>query len=809
MPALQWRVELRNFRKYLASNLLIIGLLGVGLAATLVIFGFLKALVLDPAPFPNSAQIDTVALMTKASADSLDSPQGKLVRQWQQAFENSANAEPQPWFAIASGTINIGANAQAGQTPERVDGAFVVGSIWTLLGVLPTLGRDFIAADFTPGMPQVVILGDSLWRTRFQANPKILGETVRINGQPAVVIAVMPEKISFPSKEVLWTQASLVGVQAEYDFQVFLRSKTSANRQANLAIMQSQFLLWQKSAVDGADYLQVGSRPLSDWLVGLEMRMITGVMFTAVCLLLFAVCMNAASVLLVRLFAEQPQNALRLALGSGWLPLAMSALAQSLMLAACGAVLAELLANYAGEYIIAMFNDSAEGFPLWIDFSAAVSRWHLFGFALIGALLTAALPIWRLRKLSLSGALRQSGRSVTSAQVTARVLVFVQVCLSCIVVACAGVVVSQVQSVINRPVGVDGTNLLTARVGLFEQSYPNSADVDRFRAALLTELAANASVEVASFATALPADMSDSARVQASHQSAADAPEVNTAYVDAHFVKTYGISVLAGRDFRAQDMQRSAAGTLSPCSVLIDNQLAASLGGNNQALGQLLTIDPETPDAKRCAVIGVINHVELNELDGERRSSLLLPISQESARFFSIAVKLKNDPQAFKPILMQAVNRVNPDQPVYWLRTFDEVLKATSAGNRVLAMLFSGLAMIALALSAAGLYGLLSFQSEQRKMEVGLRMALGASTLDVLSALFARSFLLVLLGLVCGSLLAIFPAKMLASVVSDENARWSSWLLVLALFSGATLLAAIKPALRALRVSPQEALRGE
>lgn len=811
MPALQWRIELRNFRKYLASNLLIIGLLGVGLAATLVIFGFLKALVFDPAPFPNRAQIERIGLVTKESADSLDSPEGKLVLQWQQSFENQAKPAPLPWFAIASGTINIGANTQAGQAPERVDGAFVVGSIWTQLGVAPTLGRDFSAADFTPGFAPVVILGDSLWRSRFQANPNILGQSIRINGQAATIIAVMPANMSFPKREVLWTQANLTGAQSEYGFEVFLRAENKAERSAHLATLQNQFLLWQRDEPDGADYLQVGSEPLGEWLVGFEIRTMAGVMFAAVCLLLFAVCMNAASVLLVRLYAEQSQNALRLALGSGWLPLAMSALVQSLLLAACGAMLAEGLSIFVGNHIMAMFNDSAEGFAFWIDFSATVTRWHLFGFALIGALLTAALPIWRLRKLSLSGALRQSGRSVTSTQMTARALVFVQVCLSCIVVACAGVVVSQIQTVIQRPVGVDGSNLLTARLGLFEQSYPNTEDMDRFRAELLAKLKAQAGVESVSFATALPADMSDREQVQSGDQTAADSPEAYTAYVDEHFLKTYRISLLAGRDFQAQDMQRAPSGslTVTPCSMIIDNQFASTLGGNSQALGQILTIDPEAPDAKRCAVIGVINHVELDELDGDRLPGVLLPISQQDDRFLSLAVKLKSNPQAFKPALVQAVSAVNPDQPVYWLRTFDEVLKTTSAGNRVLSLLFGGLSMIALALSAAGLYGLLSFQSEQRRTEVGLRMALGANTLDVLRALFARSFLLVLLGVICGSLLAIFPAQTLASFVSDEGARWSSMLVVLALFSITTLVAAIKPALRAMRVSPQEALRGE
>jgi putative ABC transport system permease protein len=747
MLALQWRVELRNFRKYLGSNLLIIALLSVGLAATIVIFGFLKALVLDPLPFPNTAQIEMVGLVHKESSEDMESPSGKLIAQWQQVFQNKANPEPLPWFAIAPGTINVGADEQAGRAPERVDGAFVVGSLWTQLGAQPRIGRDFSIADFQPGATQVVILGDQLWRNRYQANPKIIGEKVRINGQTAIVIAVMPENMSFPNRETLWTQAQLAGAQAEYGFNVFLRGKTTAERGAQLTIMQNEFLAWQKSAPNGAEYLEVGRSSLNNWLVSTETRTIAGVMFAAVCLLLFAVCMNAASVLLVRLFAEQSQNALRLALGSGWLPLAMSALTQSMMLAACSAVLADALSIFAGNTIMAMFNDSVEGFPLWIDFSAVVTRWHLFGFALLGGLLTAALPIWRLRMLSLSGALRSSGRSVTHTQSVARVLVFVQVCFSCIVVACAGLVVTQVQAVINRPTGVEGSQLLTARLGLFAQNYPTAGDMDRFRAQLSNKLAAAAGVESISFSTALPGDFSDSAPVQSSTQKAADAPEVYTAYVDDRFLTTYGIKLQAGRNFQSQELIRADANSSAkvPCSTIIDTQLAASLGGNSIALGQLLTIDPETPEATACTVIGVMNHVVLDELDGDQHPGMLLPISQQETRFLTLAVKLKANPQAFKPALVSAVSEVNPDQPVYWVRTYDEVLRSTSAGNRVLSLLFSGLSMIALALSAAGLYGLLSFQAEQRRTEVGLRMALGANTLQVLRALFAKSFLLVLL----------------------------------------------------------------
>jgi putative ABC transport system permease protein len=815
MASVQWRAELRNFQKHLGSNLLIVALLGVGLAATIVIFSFMKALVLDPAPFPNAANIHQIGLISKENGDELDDASGALLAQWQASF--AANSSKPMWFGVAPGTINIGGAEQL--TPERVDGAFVVGPIWTLLGVTPMMGRDFSAEDFKPGAAPVAILGSSLWQNRYLSNPNIIGSSIRLNGKPATVIAVMPERMSFPRRETLWTQADLsaAGPQLDYGFGVFLSAGNAEEKAKALALMQSEFLIWQKQSIDRADYLQVGDRRLRDWMVNWQTKLITGVMFGAVCLLLFAVCLNAASVLLVRLFSERSENAVRLALGSGWAPLALSTLVQCLMLAGLAAVLANELSWIAGYAIMDMFKGSDEGFPMWVDFERSVGPWHVFAFALLGALMTAVLPMWRLRQQSLSGAMRQSGRAVTSTQLGARVLVFLQVCLSCVVVACASAVVTQVRATLVAPVGIEGQQVLTARVGLFAQSYPKMQDIDQFRAQLIARLKQNSAVEHASFATALPADNTDSEEVQFGPLANEQSRTINIAYVDENFLSTYGIKLLAGRNLTAQEIMRPAivegaeqtAVASTPCTTVIDARFAQLLGGNSAALGQTVVVDPKATDRAACEVVGVINALELDELDGDLNYAMLVPLSQEQARFMTVAVKVKSSPQAFKPELVRTVSALNPDQPVYWLRTFEEVRAATSVGNRVLSILFSGLSIIALALSAAGLYGLLSFQAEQRKTEVGLRLALGASTWQIMQALFARSLLIVLVGVIIGSILATYPAGALTPIISQRETGWSSSFAMPLLFALAALLASIKPALRALRVQPQQALRGD
>ncbi len=820
---IQWLPELRRFRKNIGSNLLIIALLGIGLAATMVIFNFTKALVIDPLPFANAAKLERIGLVSKES-DNLDEVSGLLLADWMQAIApvsipRSAPDGPKQTpaatlFAIGQGTINLSGAAVNGARAERYDGGFVYGAMWTGLGIKPAFGRDFQSADFAPGAPKVAIIGDKIWRTRYSSDPNILGKPVRINGASAEVIAVMAPNMSFPRREQIWTQAVLN--RDSTSLTVFLMRDSRFEQ--NLSVLQQLFLAQKKQNndvdIDLDSYIKVGNTSLSDWVVDDQTRALTGIMLTAVVLLLVAVCLNAASVLLVRLLAEQSQNSVRLALGSGWQPLAASALAQSLMLSFCGALLAGYLARWGGEYVLSMFDGTDEGFPSWIDIRNSAGRGYLYSFAFICALLTAALPILRLRRLALSGPLRQGGRSVTATQTGARWLVFVQVTVSCAVVLCAGVVFQQVQAMISHPVGVDSSQLVSGRLGLFPERYPDAISLQRFRTTLAEKLAQNSNLKSASLATAQPGNMGENHPVGLPGR-APDDPEVSyLGYADERFLSTYQIPLMAGRDLNAADSAALASGSKN-CVALIDARLASKMGGVAAALDQNIEMNPTSQKAEQvqCRVVGITAPFELNDLDGELRPAVLLPISAmqliaaTEPRFLTVAARTIGAPGAFKDELAQIVSSVDADLPVYWLRTGTEVIAANTAGNRVLAVLFAGLAGIALALSAAGLYGLLAFQAAQRKREIGVRLALGARAFDVLQALFGTSLRLVGIGCITGVALAFVPAMQLGSVVSDTPIQYLGLIWVFAIFALTTLVAAIKPALGALSVTPQSVLK--
>jgi putative ABC transport system permease protein len=806
--SIQWLPELRRFRKHLASNLLIIVLLGVGLASTQVIFNFTKALVLDPLPFANAGTVQRIGLVGN-NEGGMDEIDGELMASWAQALRpgagESTSADAAAFFAVGRGTINVSGAAINGARPERYDGGFVYGAMWSGLGIKPALGRDFNAQDFLPGAPKVAVIGDKLWRSRFNADPGILGKSVRLNGTAAIIVAVMAPNMTFPMREQVWTQAQLT--ESSPGFATFLRR--DANFERHVALLQQLFEAHALKNSDISRTQKVGHSSLKDWVVNRQMRTMAGVMFGAVMLLLVAVCLNAASVLLVRLLAEQTQNSVRLALGSGWRPLALSALVQSVLLSLCGAWLASYLARAGGEYVLGMFDGSEEGFPGWIDVRHAAGRLHLYGFALLCALLTAALPIMRLRTLALSSALRSNSRSVTAAQSGARWLVLVQVSVSCAVVLIASVVFQRVQIIMAHPVGVNASKVVSGRIGLFPESYPDAASLANFRTRLTEKLAQNSGVKSASLATAQPGNLSDYREVGAVGANADAAEAIYMGYIDQHFLSTYQIPLRAGRALSTLEM---AQGT-SNCSVLIDERLAALLFVKSSALGQQLQMQPSSPTGTRCTIVGIIAPVELNDLDGDLRPAVFAPLSAMpliagvEPRFLTVAALTHGAPSAFKSELAAIVSSIDADLPVYWLRTGGEVITATTAGQRVLTTLFGGLSAIALALSAAGLYGLLAFQAAQRTREVGVRLALGARKWHILRAVFGQSLSWVAIGCAVGVAIAVLPARLIGSVMSDAPINYGGLSWVFAVFALTTLIAAIKPALNALAVTPQTVLK--
>ena len=791
---------LRGLRRDLGPNLLVIAVLSVGIASVMIIFSFVKAMVIDAPPFANAAQVVKIGYEVQDSPESqnMHAPSGADLLEWQRELAPLGKVA-----GITGATVNL----SDGVRPERFEGAFLSDDLFTLLGVTPLLGRAFISKDFAPDAAPVMMISHTLWQNRYGADPAILGRTTRANGNPAQIIGVMPENFTFPKDKQVWLARGLLSktVDLEQPYDSFFLAHSEADKASGIAHLNSWLQDARRTAL-GDEAILLRKTQLSVFETGLTLAdagtvKVLGVMLAGVLLLLFVACGNAASVMLVRVLSQSAEQTVQLALGSGFWRLAMNIVIQTLILALISAVIASAMAISVARYLLDQLGQ--DGLPPYIQLGATVPTiaWCTL-LCVIAAILTLILPLRRLKLAITQGVLHQSARGVVGRS-AGQWLIGLQVAFSCAILVNTFVVVRIVQSLESTSLGIDEAPLLTGRIALFEAAYPTTESVNTFATALQRELQTIPGVAAASINSILPGDLGDSEQILLPRADPNQAIDVFAGAVDANFTNAYGVNLLAGRFFDARDRVDTES------VVVIDEHAAAQMGGPGKAIGQSIVRVSE--DNQKSTVIGVVNALRLDEIDDPRDMTVLAPMSQKDERFFSIALRAQagTNPASLKTALQQVVAQFDSDMPVYWLRTYPEIRQQTMASERVLSTIFSGMGVVALLLSATGLYGLLAFLASKRTQEFGVRRALGAQTFAVMRALLEHTSLQVLAGIAVGLGVGVPVAKMMHELFRGEVA------LDLAVFSAAAcllliaVLASIMPTRRALAVLPEVALRGD
>ena len=788
---------LRGLRRDLSANLLVTAVLSVGIASVLIIFSFVKAMVIDAPPFANAAQAVKIGYAMQDDED-LHAPSGADLREWQRELAPLGQL-----VGISGATVNL----SDGVRPERFDGALVSGDLFGLLGVSPVLGRTFTSSDFSPDAVPVMMIGHALWQNRYRSEPTIIGRTTRANGVTTQIIGVMPENFSFPRAQQVWLARGLASkvtdLESEYDS--FFLAHSAQDQASGIAHLNAWLQNARRTAL-GDEEILLRKAQLSVYTSALTLadagtKKVLGVMLAGVLLLLFVACGNAASVMLVRVLAQSSEQTVQLALGSGFWRLAMNIVLQTLMLALVSAGIAAALAISGGGWLLAQLGQ--DGLPSYVQIGGVASTigWSLL-LCILAAIITLILPLRRLQRAVSQGALHQSARGVVGRS-AGQWLIGLQVALSCAVLVNTFVIVRIMQSLENTSLGIDEAPLVTGRIALFEANYPTAAVVNAFAQALQSKLQAIPGVAAASINSVLPGDLGDSEQVLFPRSNPNQAVNVFAGAVDAQFANAYGVKLLTGRFFDSRDRADTAS------VVVIDEHAAAQMGGPSQALGQ--TIVRVSEDNQKSTVIGVVNALRLDEIDDPREMTVLAPMSQKVERFFSIALRAQSgtNPASLKTAMQQVVAQADSDLPVYWLRTYPEIRQQTMAAERVLSTIFTGMGVIALLLSATGLYGLVAFLANQRVREFGVRRALGAQAFAILRALLGQTSLQVFGGVLLGLGVGVPVATMLHELFRGEVALDQAALGAVACLLLVSVLASIMPTRRALAVLPQVALRGE
>lgn len=781
---------------YLALN---VSVLALGLAALLFTLALVEALLLRPLPFPQGERLVSLGHVSASSqgVGNLDSDDFLLLR------EHLRGVELMGAYAEITAAVSAGGMA----LPQRHDGAWISASLGELLGIQPLLGRRFDAADDRPGAPLVVLIGERVWREQFDGDPDILGRRIIANGEAAEIIGVLPADFGFPVKATVWLPRRMAAGDG-ISTQVAARLAPGielAQLQEELDRLEEQL---GDSLTGSRDGERLRAAPLAQRFVNAPTRQFVLLMLVAGGVVMLLACANAAGVQLAHSLARRRELAVRAALGAGRFALLRAALAESLLLALLASAIALLLTELGGRWLLAMLLASDGAPAYFIRFGVNLP---MLGFgalaALLACLLAGLVPAWRASRSDPQGALREGERgSSTGMGRMTRGLVVAEIALTVALLAGTGVLLRDLRGLIGYELGstADARQVLTARVGLFPQDFPDAASRLAFFEGVRERLRQDPRVIAASVGTALPGSLGDGQEAVARPGAEAPAsgfPEAQVGRVDEHFLSTYGIRLLAGRDFRAGDEVGAA-----PVAI-VDRSLADALWPQGDALGQTLLLDPRD-DAQALTIVGVVETLQLEGVDEPRRPTLLLPFRQQPTRFATLAVQLRGEASDFAPTLAAAVRAEHADTPAYWLRTQEQAVAMGRVGPTLLLQIFGVVGLAALVLSAIGLYGVLAFTVAQRQRELGIRRALGAQAAALLRTVGGRLVLQVGLGMALGVLLALpwmaaLQGPLQRSAGSHGVLLASAILLVLL----AAIAAASLPLRRALQADPVEALR--
>ncbi len=803
------RFALRQMSKRLGFTLVVAITLALGIGANAAIFSVLDAVLLRPLPYNHPEQL--IKVWTRFTGIGQPNDQN-----WVSAPEFhdflTLNHSFSELAAIDTGSFNLGAKG----SPQRVVGAAVSPNLFSMLGVQPMLGRNFLAEEAQPGREHEVILSYGLWQRVFAADRNVIGTTLRIDGVPMTIVGVMPARFAYPDESEIWGPIAFTPNDLSEDnrgshgLEVLGRIKP----RLSLAQVQEDMDRVGKTMIEGhRSYpyekydFGIILHPLLEETVG-DVKTSLWVLMAAVGLVLLIACANVANLLLVRSSERQQEIGVRMALGaSGW-RLAQQLLTESVLLALIGGLAGLALTPLALRGLVAIaakslprtVNTGIDGRALWVMLAVAVATGVLFGFA--PAVQAMSSRNWAVLKSARSTGGSQSRR-------LRRALVMGETALSLVLLAGAGLLMRSFEEILKVDPGFRADNVLTMRVALPDAQYSKPEQVRGFYNALLDRVQKLPGVQFAGATSLIPlAGQNASGTIVVDSQSVPKEdtePEADQRFVTPDYFKAMGIALVRGRYFDSRDS------ATAPKVAIVDESLAKIYWPNQDPIGKRIHLGTvPSPNSPWCTVVGVVRHVHNRTLEARSRIETYYPEDQVSVSAMTLAVLTSGNPMSMAPTIQREVTSIDPDLPVYRVRTMTEVMGESVARRRLALILLAVFAGLALALAAVGIYGVTSYVVAQSQQEIGVRMALGAGRNEVLQLMMGRGLSMIVAGLVIGLLATVLLTRLIAGMLfavrpADPMALGGAAILLLAV----ALLAVLIPAMRATRIDPMVALRYE
>jgi putative ABC transport system permease protein len=802
------RYAARMLRKTPGFTAIAVITLALGTGATTAVFSVCDALLWRPAPLP---RMDTLAMVLQRNPgvpdgwDAVTPGDLEDIRRGSTAFEGLA--------CWRYGTANL---AGPGGEPESVRQSLTSAGFFEVAGVLPAMGRAFEAGEAQPGRERESILSDRLWKRRFGADPGIIGKTVRLDDEDFLVVGVMPANFDFPLATDVWTPGALKPAE---------RVSRSANTLVAVGRLKPGRTIWQAEA----ELEAVASRLavaypdtnrnrrfivwpalkfLTDPHTARSLKLVLGSVF----LVLLIACVNVAGLQLTRGTGRVREIAVRSALGARRGRVIAQLVTESVLLGLMGAACGLLVAQWGISLIKTGMPPEIERFTLgWRDLHLDA---RALAFALAAALASGILaglaPAWRCSQPNLAGSLREGGRGSSpgrSRHRVRRLLAGAQIALAVVLLAGAGLMVRGFRSLVDRGAALEPSTLLALRLAIPERKYRQPYHQSAFFRAALERIRALPGVRSAGVVSSLPYAGHPSGReftIEGRAVERGGVPKAMCQIASPGYFETLRIPLRAGRLLSDSD------GAAAPRVAVISERMARRWWQGESPVGRRIHMGGPDSKAPWVTIVGVVGDIVHDPFERQPQSVIYAPFAQEPASSMDIGVRTAGNPMLSAPMVTAAIRAVDAGQPITEVMGMKRLIHNRGVRLNYVAALTGVFGLLALGMSAVGLYGVMAHEVAEQAHEIGVRMALGAPRGNVLAMVLRRGMTTVAAGLAVGLPLAYGFARLAASLIHGLQPAdafvFAGMPLALA---AAAALAIYVPALRAMRIDPIIALRSE
>ena len=776
--------------------------LGIGLTTTM--FSIVYGALMKGLPYPDGDRI--VAVSRSNSVRGIQRQNLPI----QDYFDFKAQQRTfSDLAATTSGTIYVSGDEKA----ERFDGSWITANAFSMLGVQPLLGRLFRPGEDTPGGAKVAIIGYAMWRDRYAADRSIVGKRIRVNGQPYIIVGVMPDKFEFPNNDKIWVPLQtdpLAKPRGEGDYvSVIGKVKPGVSLdQANVDLATISKRLAGEYPATNKDFT-AEARGFVDAYIGPQPRQLLFTMLGAVFFVLLIACANVANLLLDRAAHRSKEVGIRTALGASRAAVVRQFLAEALILSSTAALLGVAVAYFG----IGAFNRAitVTQVPFFIDI-----RLHpqVLLFTIIVALLTTlvsgAIPAYQSSRADINEILKDETRGASSFRIgkISKALVVFEIALSCGLLVAAGLMIKSVTRLRNIETGFTTKDVFTARMG-FPAAYTDTLAEWRFFDDVADRVAALPGVRAAALSSGLPGARQGLGGNPFAIEGQAylkdkDYPGTRWLSVTPSFFATLNVPIVDGRGFSIADRP----GALPV--VIVNKAFAQKFFKNASPIGRRIRIGQSKSTNPWLTIVGVSGDVFTGDQDQPIGPVIFQPFAQARTTFVYVSARTAGPPLNITPNVRGAITSINPDIPLYWVQTLDSAIAEQFWFVRVFGTMFVIFGGVALFLASVGLYAVMSFSVSRRTREVGIRLALGAQAGNVIRMIFGQGLAQLTVGMTLGLALAFGIARLLRVILFQVQPRdpviFGG---VVAVLLGVGLLACFVPARRATAIDPLVALRAD